>query len=412
MYIGYDLNNQYCQICYRSSEKEEPVSVSTVAGSDKIRIPLVLYKEQNGERYSYGEEALKNAEEGKGTLIKNLLNRFLNEERIEIEDKSYDSKELIAIFIKKTFHLLSKSCPLEAVVSFVLTVSEVSPKMIELWRMLGELFPNKKAVFHLQGYEESFTDFVIQQKEELWLHQTVLVDFRNKHLRIYCLEINRKTIPCIMDMRKLFDDMMRPEDEAFAETMKRCLSNRTISSIYLTGDSFEGGWMKDSLTVMCRKGRVFQGENLYVKGACYGGKKYLDFGKKNPAYLYWNRDKLQHNIGMMVMVQGRETYYSFISAGINWYEAEAECDFIVDDMPEVPILFQSVVGKKKRMAGISLAAMPIRENKTVRLHMKLSFKAADLLHVCLEDRGFGELFPKSGFVKEEDISMESGGVRV
>lgn len=411
MYVGYELNNQYCQICYSSKGKEEPVSVGAAAGSDKIRIPLVLYKEQKSERYSFGEEAQKQAEEGGGTLIKNLLNSFLNEEKTEIEEKSYDSRELLVVFIKKTFHLLSKSCPIEEIQSFVLTVSEVSPMMIELWKLFLELFPGKKAVFHLQGYAESFTDFIICQKEELWLHQTVLVDFRNKHLRIYCLEINRKTTPCIMDMRKLFDDMMRPEDEEFAEVMRRCLSNRTVSSIYLTGDSFEGGWLKESLTVMCRKGRVFQGENLYVKGACCGAKKYLEIGKKNPAYLYWNRDKLQHNIGMMVLVQGKETYYPFISAGINWYEAEAECDFIVDDMPEVPILLQSVVGKK-RMAGISLASIPLRENKTVRLHLQLTLKAADLLHVRLEDRGFGELFPNSGLVLEEDVSLESGGVRV
>ena len=53
--------------------------------------------------------------------------------------------------------------------------------------------------------------------------------------------------------------------------LQKAFENRIITTVYLVGEGFEGGWMKNSLTFMCRGRRAFMGNNLYSKGACYAG---------------------------------------------------------------------------------------------------------------------------------------------
>ena len=48
-----------------------------------------------------------------------------------------------------------------------------------------------------------------------------------------------------------------------------CFQGRIVSSAYLTGDGFDGGWMKRSVSLLCQGRRAFMGKNLYSKGACY-----------------------------------------------------------------------------------------------------------------------------------------------
>lgn len=56
------------------------------------------------------------------------------------------------------------------------------------------------------------------------------------------------------------------KDEAFARLLTNCFANRSVSSVYLVGDGFDGEWMKQSLAVLCRGRRAFLGQNLFPKG--------------------------------------------------------------------------------------------------------------------------------------------------
>ena len=51
--------------------------------------------------------------------------------------------------------------------------------------------------------------------------------------------------------------------------LKDCFRGHIVSSVYLTGDGFDGDWMKQSVAFLCQGRRAFVGKNLYSKGACY-----------------------------------------------------------------------------------------------------------------------------------------------
>ena len=67
---------------------------------------------------------------------------------------------------------------------------------------------------------------------------------------------------------------------------------RRLNSVYLIGDGYRDGWADESLHYLCRGRRVFQGNNLYSKGACYGMMERLHPGEEWKEHVYLGDDKL------------------------------------------------------------------------------------------------------------------------
>ena len=90
--VGYEMGNTYCQICLYSPETgPEPVSVATVFGGDKIRIPFLLAKRANVEQWYYGEEAMNKAEQQEAFLVEGLYEKAINQEKIFLDEKEYEA---------------------------------------------------------------------------------------------------------------------------------------------------------------------------------------------------------------------------------------------------------------------------------------------------------------------------------
>ena len=52
-------------------------------------------------------------------------------------------------------------------------------------------------------------------------------------------------------------------------------------------------------------------------------------------YLYAGPDMIEQNMGMEMIIRGHQEFYPMISAGVNWYMARAECEFVLDDTSAV-----------------------------------------------------------------------------
>ena len=99
---------------------------------------------------------------------------------------------------------------------------------------------------------------------------------------------------------------------------------RTFSSVYLVGEEFDKSWMGNSLAFLCNRRKVFMGQNLYTKGACYAAMEYARMNRVGD-YLYAGPDMIEQNMGMEMIIRGHQEFYPMISAGVNWYMARAEC---------------------------------------------------------------------------------------
>lgn len=70
-FIGYDISDRYAQISFWLPGADKPETLSQVMGEEEYMIPAVLCRRR--DVWTYGREALKNAEAGEGVLVKNML---------------------------------------------------------------------------------------------------------------------------------------------------------------------------------------------------------------------------------------------------------------------------------------------------------------------------------------------------
>ena len=419
--VGYDLGNLVSQISYSFLEDAEPETLSTVAGGENYNIPTVLAKRLNVNQWFCGKDAIKAAKDGDGILVENLVSLARAGEPVTIDGNIFEPAAMLALFMKRTMSLLTMVAPIEKIDVFVVTVDELDRDMVEILNRAVAGIGLKTDKIYFQSHMESFYYYMISQPRELWIHQVLLYDFVGKNLKSYRLECNKRTTPidAFIDTQE-YETVVReelPEEEAeremaadrldkkFLRVVEETGDGRVISSAYLIGEGFQGDWAKQSLKELCRNKRVFQGNNLYSKGACYSGIEKVNPSENGKAYVFLGNEKLKSNIGMKVLRQGEESYLALLDAGINWFEASHECDFLLESGNTVAILITPLNGKQIQEIILHMDGLLERPEKTTRIHMKIHMNGEHKAAVELTDMGFGELFPATGQIWTEEFEV-------
>ena len=157
---------------------------------------------------------------------------------------------------------------------------------------------------------------------------------------------------------------------------------------------------------MCVNRRVFAGNNLYSKGACYGMLEKLSPSEIGNAHLYLGKDKLKANVGMDVLRRGQESYLALLDAGGNWYDAKAEVEFIMPEDNKLTFKISSLIGSKVSNATMELDGMVEREPGTIRMNLQMEMLSDTVVHVVVRDLGFGEFFPSTNQIWEKEIVLD------
>lgn len=402
--VGYDLGNKYAQIsCYVTGSEEEIRTLSSVAGSSVYTIPLALSKRQGVNQWFYGSEAIRYAGEEEGILVENLLKLARDGEPVQIDGAPIDPVALLTLFLKRSLGLLSQVTNTERIGALMITCEELDHRMLEVLTAATEGLHLKTDQICFQSHVESFYYYNLYQPEELWRHKTILCEYGDASIRTYCMECNRHTTPVVAYMEEREFPFPVPEsDEKMQEIAKKLCENQMISSVYLIGEAFSRDWMKESLRYLCKGRRVFQGNNLFSKGACYGMMERLTPGENGKNHVFLGRDKLKSNIGMKVLRQGEESYQALLDAGINWYEAKNTMEFYLLEGRAVEILITSLTGKGNRIARI----VPEELQEGI-IRLRISVEMWDDIHlkVELEDLGFGTFRAATHHIWKEEIEL-------
>ena len=272
------------------------------------------------------------------------------------------------------------------------------------------LFPDLDKV----AYEEhlkSFYHYLLMQDEEQRRQSVLLVDGSSpSELVLSTLSFNKKTRPvvCFPTERRIripADMEAAEKDRVLFSTVKELMQEYEFSAAYLTGDALEGGWMKESLNLICRGRRAFQGDTLYSKGAADSTMAACGLTAKADKYFYLSRDALKCNIGMQCVKKGRTVYQALLDAGAEWYDAAAQIDVLLEDGDEIVLTETAVDKGGQREIAVKLENMPQRPRATTRLRIRLRMTAADRMMIEVEDMGFGEIFPSSGMKWRQEIAI-------
>ena len=153
---------------------------------------------------------------------------------------------------------------------------------------------------------------------------------------------------------------------------------------------------------MCDRRRIFLGNNMFSKGACYGMLEHFRPSEAGEKTVYLGEDKLKSNIGMEIMRRGDAAYLALLDAGTSWKNAKSSLEFYLKEENTLELTITSLNGGGKRKVPIVLEQLA---GDMARIRMDLEMKAENILNVEISDLGFGEFRPADhqNWVKEIKI---------
>ena len=421
LFIGLELNHVSAQISFCSSEKPEPETVSFVAGEEQYGIPTALCKRQGVNQWFFGKDAYKHSEEGDGILVDRLLARACAGEQVTLEEEQFDAVSLLALFIKHSLSVMLLGSGAERPDYLMITVEQADCRMLEVLSGVGSYLQMDREHLFVQSHAESFYQYCMHQPEELRTHEVLIFEYDSDDMKSYRLEYNRRTSPIVaFTTQKEFPQMaLKPvsgdeaeaaaleaqRDAQFSAIIEEETADRIVSCVYLIGDGYRGNWCKESLRLLCSKRRVFQGNNLYSKGACYAAYERIHPGTVSSKYIFLGKDKIKVNIGMNAVVEGKEQYYPLIDAGVNWFDIRRECDVMLESGNELTFVLTPLNGAQRRVLAMKLSGLPEERSYMTRLHMEIRFVSEERFLVRVADLGFGSFFEGSGLSWEQEVAV-------
>lgn len=420
--VGYDLGDDFSQLSYCTLGEGEVESVATVVGTKQYNIPTILCKRKGINQWFYGKDALRFCNEEEDALVTHLLTAAKKGETIFLEEIEYDPIALLTLFLKRSLALLDFTTSTDRIDAIMFTVNELDDRMVEVLAKAAVNLNLMTNHIYFQSHTESFYNFILHQEEELWNYQVLACEHDGLQLRTYRLERNKRTTPVVVLIEEqVYDTMVLPQeaeseeikkdsyrlaDEKLLQILQNQCDGRIISSVYLLGDGFRDGWPDRTLQFLCRNRRVFQGNNLFCKGACYSLIEKFEPSKAGTEHIFLGPDKLKSNIGMKVMKRGKESYFALLDAGENWYEVYRECEILLPDKEtEITFLITPLTGKGEIAEIITLENVPAREGAFGRFRIEMKMTSPDRVEVTFTDLGFGELFAASGMVWNKSFTV-------
>lgn len=410
--LGIDLGKYHSQISVYDEKKGAMESISPHPAEDEGLIPTVLGVAEDKRTWLYGREC----DDKQGVRIEKLMETVEKGESFVIYDVEFSPEAIVEKFLKKLLLLVKSRYPLDSIRKVVITV-EKKNKNIEkaVFGGLERLGIGKDRAF-LQTYDESYIEYALGQKKELWRNDIGLFDFNENGLYYKQISLNHENSPMAVYVLKkdysetLSYERVQNEQEKgklsyiFLNLAKEALHKQNVSTVYITGVGFQNSFASEVLPELCIGRRVFAGQNLYTRGACY---KAMELGgkRKSEDYIFMGEDIISHNVYLPVYKNGREEYAILSKFGTPWQEASNEAEVIVDEEEEVRIVVNNPLKKEDRTLIIPLDGLPKRPAKMTRLFIRIEFLNDREFVMIIKDMGFGNFYKTSNRIWEKRIQL-------
>ena len=406
--VGFELGKEESQLSYYNRNAQEPVSVPTKVGTNLFRFPTVLAKKRGREEWHFGLEAEYFGTRDDFDLV--WGEEILGTEDVDLPDKSYTPTELLAAFIGESLRLLGLRDLTGSISCVMVTMESLPIHLVTNIRSAFDSLGFSHEQYSLQNSMESFYYYAYSQKPGFWARDVALFMFEEDRVSFRALREDAtdkpQTVRVISSPPATLSEDLKIRDLQLLEYATKNMSNGSFSGVLITGTGFDMSWPEKSIRYMCRAAKVYYGDNLFVKGACYAAYEHMETHALR-GKVYMSEDLVRMSIGMDMLVKGKAMYIPLIVAGSNWFDAANEIEFILDDRRELVFILSSLDEKKRRKCMMDLPDLPERPNRATRIRLNLFCSSADVCHVRAEDLGFGGFFPATHKVWEDTIPLET-----
>lgn len=415
--VGYDLCDDYTQISCYSYKTHEAILINAREGNEEGLIPTVLCYKTDTRQWLYGEEACIGANNGAGVLVDNMLSKLINDEETDIQGVKYSAQSLLEKYLRKTLTLVRDYFPTQPITKLVLTVRNSGPELAaKLYSVLALLgIENDRAV--IINHEDAYLYYALYQDRALWMNDVGLFDYNSDGLTYYQIRINRWTKPMIASLEKNdYTDSLeyrllqqKNTDAAFIfeNLANTVLYKQVVSTLYFSGKGFQDSWAAGVMKNLCAGRRVFYGQSLFTKGACYAAKE-LAGDKKLDDILLLNDDMVVCMVALKVYKDTKLTEIKLLEVGELWYKAGISYELIPDGTIELEIAQRDLMSRKTISQRIRLDQFPLPTDRTGRLKIDFYCYDKNTGVIRVTDLGFGDFYSGTGRKAEYKIKLTIG----
>ena len=396
-YYGLDLSWDITQISRFNGKTGQPESVCFSGEQQELLMPAVLCRLADGSWVS-GQEAIQLAARGEGMLVSGLLVRLMTGKEELIAGETWSADALMEQYLRNLLEICRQCCGTSEITRLAVTLPV---KAEELRGPIGNIFvrigvPEEKLKF--LSHTECFMYYCINMPKELWQNDVALFDCDEERFLYERLSCSKRKQPLTMfarseDFSEEYHIHTAKEEPAerkaywFYQLAMQQLHNQPVTALYITGSGFADGWADETMRRLCEGRRVFFGQNLYTKGACYAAKM-AEEGTDADCVLL-SGDMIQESIYVKLYHGAKERYVELVRAGEDYRSAGCQCRIILDDTQEIEFLVSNVLKKEPVHEVMILENLMKRENKTIMLELSLSYADRETPVVRIRDLGFG-----------------------
>lgn len=414
--VGFDLCDDYSQLSCFNKKTFEPESILTDSEENSYLIPTVLGVKKDTCEWCFGKEAVLLAKKEEAVLIERILKQIKEEKEIIILDTKFSGVSLLEKYFRKSLSLLKIKYPNETIDKIVITLNELNQKVIKsVYEALENIAIMKDRVI-IQSHDQSYVYYALSQKKELWMNDVGMFSLDERGLFYYQIVINRKPVPSIvMVTRKDYSDTLSYDllleyeknenlTYIFSNIAKNVLHKQIVSTLYFTGKGFEGDWADKVMKELCTGRRIFKGQNLYSKGACYAARA-LKEPERFEDFVILSDEMITSSISLKAYYNAKVLDIMLAKAGTAWYDINEKFDLILDEQEEIEITTKDIKKREPIKQMITLDGLPSRPNKMTRVQVRVKFVDINTCVIKVKDEGFGEFYPSTNRIWEKVLTI-------
>lgn len=414
--VGIDLCSDYSQVSIYSYGAKEPASVDFAGAENKYRVPTTVSKMLGKDEWFAGDEAIGSMKIGEAVAVNDILKKAADKNPVRVDDIAVMPIELLSVYFDYLLKTAKNAANTEEIGAVCVTLEDFNISVLNVAVKAMEKLGIGRDRLTFASHDESFVYYALSQKQELWNNDVFLFDYGRGGLTARRLYIgNERGVRIAMIHTDGFTEEVPFElcensisteylDNRLRDIAVKLLERKSVSTVYLTGEAFrEDLNLPGFIKYICDRRRVFAGNNLYCKGACYQAIELA--GGAGPDVMLACPQRITTGIEMKISDRGRDKILRMVKPGINWFEAECEFDFIVDGTEELEIFLSPLDSREKQLVRVPLTDFPKRPRKATRITVSFSFTSDSRCHMMVKDRGFGEFYSSSGRVINEELLL-------
>lgn len=414
IYIGLDLCKKNVQLSFFREDKQEPESIYQLNNSETYQMPNVMFYSVEEKKWYVGNSVGSIRFQKDGVIVEDIVANIDSANHVVVDGASYTYEVLLLILLKTHIEdFLSRSEEYH-LAGLTVALETYHPTVYKVLERLREEFSLGRDNFYVMSHENAFYQYVMRQDDKLRTNSVAMFEYGTDGMDYYRIDKKyqgRTQIYSILhqDMKEempytmLFQDV-EELDKHFAELARTKMKETYISTVFLTGPGFNDKWIEESTKVLCDGRRVFMGQNIYTKGACYHAK----FGayEEGKDCIFVSTESIPFDIGVSIGEEGgRNKFCPIVIGGREWYNMNGKVTVFLDDTNRVEMIYRDRISKDVVKEIIEIHGLPKRPPKTTKLSLAVELYDEKVGAIIVRDIGFGKIYPTTNKIYRKDFSI-------